>query len=627
LRKATWIVCAAVCGATALSGQLLSNASLTGKYFVRHVQYTTDAGNNATDARSITGTMTFDGAGNYTFSGQQVILTGPAAAYSVSGTYTVAGSGVVTLTNPQKPALTLNARFGPEAVIGSSTEASDDTFDIFAAIPAPPTGAKYSNSTLTVSWALVDFELTGASTAQVRDAGITVQFDGLGNMPTVSTTGHGASIGAGASQKQKFTGTYSVNADGSGAISFVPPAGLLTSNALLAPGSRVLGVSASGHMLLAGSASGHDILVGVRVAATDNITAASFAGRYWVAGLETDIGASNDYSGSIEVIAADSAAIVSERQHENVNPTHFNQTASGNFGAGTTSSGTVLLSIGSSYIIPGAGSTLLGADVGVDGGGNPSGQNQFAITVGEQIPTVSGSGVFVNPQGVVNAAGNEPVGNPISPGEFIAIYGTGLAAQTAVASPPYPTTLGGVSVSIGGVPAPLYLVSAGQINCLVPYELNTSSTSATIAVNNNGILSNTVTEPLSLTSPGIFSNDLTGTGEGAITHLNGVLVSSKSPAMAGETLVVYLTGLGALQNPIKDGDAPSPPAADSAVASVVVAVDGMLSANVGYAGINPVYPGLYQINFTMPQVPDHGDVQVAIVTPDAIHAQVSLFAQ
>ena len=57
------------------------------------------------------------------------------------------------------------------------------------------------------------------------------------------------------------------------------------------------------------------------------------------------------------------------------------------------------------------------------------------------------------------------------------------------------------------------------------------------------------------------------------------------------------------------------------------AVDGMLSANVGYAGINPVYPGLYQINFTMPQVPDHGDVQVAIVTPDAIHAQVSLFAQ
>jgi len=44
---------------------------------------------------------------------------------------------------------------------------------------------------------------------------------------------------AGASQKQKFTGTYSVNADGSGAISFVPPAGLLTSNALLAPGGSL----------------------------------------------------------------------------------------------------------------------------------------------------------------------------------------------------------------------------------------------------------------------------------------------------------------------------------------------------------------------------------------------------
>ena len=33
-------------------GQVLSNSSLTGKYFVRHVQFTTDANNNATDART-----------------------------------------------------------------------------------------------------------------------------------------------------------------------------------------------------------------------------------------------------------------------------------------------------------------------------------------------------------------------------------------------------------------------------------------------------------------------------------------------------------------------------------------------------------------------------------------------
>jgi uncharacterized protein (TIGR03437 family) len=230
---------------------------------------------------------------------------------------------------------------------------------------------------------------------------------------------------------------------------------------------------------------------------------------------------------------------------------------------------------------------------------------------------------------VVNAASNAPVGNPISPGEFISIYGSGLSTQTLVAAPPYPATLGNVSVSIGGFPAPLYLVSPGQINCLVPYEINTTTAgSAQVIVNNGGTMSNTPNITVSATSPGIFSNDLTGTGEGAITHLSGVLVSSKSPAVAGETLTIYLTGLGVLQNPIADGNAPNPAAADSAVASVQVAVDGVASSNVQYAGINPVYPGLYQINFVMPKVPDHGqDVQVTIITPDAVHSQVSLFAQ
>ncbi len=630
MRKTIRLVCVAIGSTAALAGQTNPNSPLSGKYFARHVEYLTDANNNVTDARSIIGSMTFDGVGNYTFSGQQVILTGNAAPYSVSGTYALSGSGAVTMTNPQTTTGNLNARFGSEAVIGVSTNGAGGVFDLFVAIPAPASTVTDSNATLVVSWALVDYELTGASSSQVRDAGVTVQFDGKGNIPTVGATGHGASIAGGATQKQQFTGAYSVNADGSGTISFTPPAGLMASNALLASGSRVLGVSASGHMLLAGSASGHDILIGVRIAATDNITAASFAGRYWVSGVETDSTQySDNYVGSLSVIASKSAAVISEELHQLGTPKHFFQTNAATFSTGSTSSGTALLSAGSTYIIPGAGSTLLAADVGIDGGGNPSGQNQFAIAVGEQIPTLTGTGVFVNPQGVVNAASNAPVGNPISPGEFISIYGSGLSTQTLVAAPPYPATLGNVSVSIGGFPAPLYLVSPGQINCLVPYEINTTTAgSAQVIVNNGGTMSNTPNITVSATSPGIFSNDLTGTGEGAITHLSGVLVSSKSPAVAGETLTIYLTGLGVLQNPIADGNAPNPAAADSAVASVQVAVDGVASSNVQYAGINPVYPGLYQINFVMPKVPDHGqDVQVTIITPDAVHSQVSLFAQ
>jgi len=626
----------AIC-ATFLFGQGLSNGSLTGKYFARHVELTTDANNNATDLRSIVGTITFDGAGNYSFTGQQVIGSGTAASYSAAGTYSVNSAGLVTLTNPQKSTLTLNARFGSESLIGSSTEAAGNVFDLFAAIPAPSGSPAYSNSTLSTSWNLTDFELPGASTAQVRDSAGIAQFDGAGNI-SLNVQGHGAGIAGGANQKQKsYTGTYTVNADGSGTIAFVPPVGFAAPNTLLGGGARVLGVSASGHMLLGGTAGSHDLLIGVRAAATDNLTPASFSGRYWVSGIEVDAagvspGVSQSYAGSASANSSSGAVIIAERLHQSATPNYFYQTSGGNFttvnsGAGAAAS-SVVLSVGSVYLLPGAGSTLVAAEQGVDGSGNPTDQNKFAIALAEQIPTLTGAGVFVNPQGVVNAASYAPVGNPISPGEFIGIYGSGLASQTAVATPPYPSMLGNVSVSIGGLPAPIYVVSSGQINCLVPYGVNTANASTSVVVSNNGVNSNTVSVPLSQTSPGIFSNNLSGLGDGAITHLNNTLVSASSPAVAGETLVVYLTGLGALQNAIKDGNAPNPPAADSALATVQVAVDGVLAPSVLYAGINPVYPGLYQINFQMPQVPDHGsEVPVTIATPDAIHQQITLFAQ
>jgi uncharacterized protein (TIGR03437 family) len=41
----------------------------------------------------------------------------------------------------------------------------------------------------------------------------------------------------------------------------------------------------------------------------------------------------------------------------------------------------------------------------------------------------------------------------------------------------YPTTLGGIRVFIGGAPAPLLYVSAGQINAVVPMGLTIQSAS------------------------------------------------------------------------------------------------------------------------------------------------------
>src|ERR1700687_4903466 len=105
----------------AVLGQVSSNQSLSGKYYYRQVLLVTDA--NVTDTRSGTGTLTFDGNGNFTISGQQLIGTGAPVALSGSGTYAVKPGGFVTLANPLRSGVTINARLGVGAVIGSSTEA------------------------------------------------------------------------------------------------------------------------------------------------------------------------------------------------------------------------------------------------------------------------------------------------------------------------------------------------------------------------------------------------------------------------------------------------------------------------------------------------------------------------
>jgi uncharacterized protein (TIGR03437 family) len=594
--------------------QTLTNGSLSGKYFVRHVQFTTDANNNVTDARSIIGSMTFTPAGGvYSFTGQQAIGAGSAAAFSVSGTYSVSPGGIVSLTNPQKTSASVNARFGTEAVVGSSTEIGGNTFDIFAAVPAPT--APQTNATAAGAWNATDFELTAASASQVRCSFVQFSLDGMGNLPSAALKGHAANFNSGITVNQSIvSGAYAVNSDGTGTIGFPAPAGVTGAALMMGSTQRTLMLSQTGHVLLAGTPGAHDILIAVLAP-----TAAVTLTRDWFAGIRVDsTGSSDSYVAGATAIAADSAIVQSRRLNESFSPAPINVSASANYTLAADGTG----SAGPSKIAAAAGG-IVAANVGsVD---DPTG---YEIGFGVTIPTVTGAGVFVNPQGVVNAASNAPVGNPISPGEFIAIYGSGLSSQTTTATPPYPSSLTNVSVSIGGLPAPVYLVSPSQINCLVPYGVDTTKSTATVVVTNNNVTSNSVSVPLSATSPGIFSNDLSGTGDGAVTHLDGSLVSPTHPATKGETLTIYLTGLGALMSAVKDGAAPNPPAADPVTAQVVVYVNGIAIPNLLYSGLNPVYPGLYQINFAVPgTLTVSGELPLAVQTADSFTDQINLSVQ
>jgi uncharacterized protein (TIGR03437 family) len=155
---------------------------------------------------------------------------------------------------------------------------------------------------------------------------------------------------------------------------------------------------------------------------------------------------------------------------------------------------------------------------------------------------------------------------------------------------------------VNGVLAPVYYVSASsaspnQINAIVPYSTPHDGSLLNIQVLANGGQSNVVQEysgtDMESTSPGVF----------AVTHADGTLVTTTSPAKVGETLVAYACGLGAT-NPAVVAGATSP-AATLAYPLFAVYLDdfngGVTQVTIPYQGLAPGGPaGLYQLNFVVP---------------------------
>jgi len=260
------------------------------------------------------------------------------------------------------------------------------------------------------------------------------------------------------------------------------------------------------------------------------------------------------------------------------------------------------------YVV-GAGGVRIGSGIGP----------YLGLNVALPAPGFSGSGVYLNPVGVINAASSAPFTAGVAPGDFITLYGANLAPGTQFASAvPFPTTgIDGVQVTVNGLPAPLSFVSPGQIEAIVPYAIGSSSI-ARIQVINNNVASNAVTEFVHLTAPGVFTEPPGGVGYGAVLHGDYSLVTAQSPAQAGETVSVYLTGLGTTNPLVPDGSAGVFGETNNIIA---VYVGGQLVTNIGYCGLAPGLAGLYQINFTVPSGVTAGDNSLEIVGPDSDAAE------
>jgi minor extracellular serine protease Vpr len=214
---------------------------------------------------------------------------------------------------------------------------------------------------------------------------------------------------------------------------------------------------------------------------------------------------------------------------------------------------------------------------------------------------------------VVNSASYEP---GISPGGLATIFGNNLSTVNGVVlanANPLPTNLAGVEVLVSGFQAPIYSVaySGGedQISIQVPYEAPTGPGAAEIQVFDEGVSVADFFTDSFIEDPGIFTYN----GNFAIAEASDYsLIGPNNPAIPGEALVLYVTGLGPLTLDLVDGygSPTSPPFAETLDPFQVI-LDGE-NCNVFFSGLAPGFVGLYQVNFYVPSDAAAGNLQISI---------------
>jgi uncharacterized protein (TIGR03437 family) len=135
----------------------------------------------------------------------------------------------------------------------------------------------------------------------------------------------------------------------------------------------------------------------------------------------------------------------------------------------------------------------------------------------------------------------------VSPAEVVAIYGPGIGPSTAVSATPangfYPTTLGGVEVSVNGTNIPLLYVSANQINAVFPMAV-TANSAATVLVTNGTAVS--ASYPVRIVGSAPEANP-------TVVNQDGTINSMSNPAPGGSIVTFYVTGFQSSFAPLADG--------------------------------------------------------------------------
>ena len=255
-------------------------------------------------------------------------------------------------------------------------------------------------------------------------------------------------------------------------------------------------------------------------------------------------------------------------------------------------------------------STLIPASVGQTGGALEIDSTQplsASAMIYPAAPNGDWAAITAQPSSLVRPAGPIPListggitnaavaKTTLARGSLATIYGSNFTTGGNTyqgQSLPLPLSLGGVYVTVAGIPAPLYYINSTQINYQVPLNVPAGN-SAKVVVTVNGVPSAAATVAMADYALGIFSYFRTAAAyDPIIVHYkDNSFVTPSNPAVPGETLLIYATGIGKLNNPPLSGaGAPGGPLA-SAVDTPTITVGGA-AVQVLFSGLTPGSVGL-----------------------------------
>lgn len=196
-------------------------------------------------------------------------------------------------------------------------------------------------------------------------------------------------------------------------------------------------------------------------------------------------------------------------------------------------------------------------------------------------------------------------------GSIVAAFGAQLANATVSApSANLPFDLGGVTVTVNGLAARLIFVSPGQVNFVLPQQVDNGD-SADFTINNNGVQSAGKVKIVDA-APGVFTTTSDGKGAtaaqcgrvssdglGFLTTLPPCSVGNESQA---DLLIIYGTGW-------RNG------------AGIQVKI-GDQTLTPSFAGAQPEFLGLDQINVSLTKdLADKKDQDVTVIVPAATNIE------